>query len=286
MDELQVESEAWAQGWGLDLVDGEFARTRCGWLAAHVYPLAERPLLQLAADLIGWLFLFDDYEGEARDAVRLKRTSESCLHILRTGALPEEPHGATRFEHALVDLRGRLLGLSDDAFVLQFARSMAKFHAGWLMELPYRLCGSPPTLDTYRRIRPWSIGIHTVFDLLEISTGRPREETRERLEDLYNQAGLAAGLCNDIHSFAKERDANDPMNIIIVLAYEYGQSLADAAQTAATEYEFQLTRLEEMCAQVSEEAAFTRPEALIAQGLRIWVHGATAWTSTCGRYHA
>ncbi|MCS0638075.1 hypothetical protein NX801_20935 [Streptomyces sp. LP05-1] len=283
IDRVQRAAERWAAGFGLSERPGDFARTRSGWCAAYTYPYADPVLLEIAAELIGWLFLYDDRYGEGLDARVMMDTSDRFLGVVRTGTVPA-PAGP--FELALADLRHRIRDLTDDAFLERFAHSMSKYHNGWLFELPFRLAGRPPDRTAYRRLRPWSIGQHTVFDLIEISAGPPPAAARERLEPLRDLTGFVCAQVNDLHSYAKETRGGDPINIVTVLAAERGRGLADAARAAVREYHHHLGLLEQGCAALCAEPDATREEVLLTRGLRAWAHGNTAWSGTCARYHA
>ena len=64
---ITATTHEWATRFGLisgDLMSARHAAIRCGSFAAHTYPHASEALVGLGADLIAWLFIFDDCWGE------------------------------------------------------------------------------------------------------------------------------------------------------------------------------------------------------------------------------
>ncbi|WP_189719395.1 terpene synthase family protein, partial [Streptomyces spectabilis] len=199
--DIQHRTEQWARGFSLSTPE-EIDNTRSGWCAAYTHHYMALETCQIAADLICWLFLYDDCYGEGRECQTMMEVGERHVQLLRTGEISQS---AEPFEQALLDLRERLEALADARFLNRFANSLAKFHSGWLFELPYRLAGKPPPMFCYQRMRPWSIGLHTLFDLIEIPQGPPFEPACDAFEELRNSAALLCAYVNDMHSFAKER---------------------------------------------------------------------------------
>ena len=69
LDEVRKKNEKWALDEGLissPVALRHFLRIDCASFAAHTYPTSKKDMISLGADLIAWLFLFDDYYGEAR----------------------------------------------------------------------------------------------------------------------------------------------------------------------------------------------------------------------------
>ncbi|GGU10766.1 hypothetical protein GCM10010272_64670 [Streptomyces lateritius] len=89
---------------------------------------------------------------------------------------------------------------------------------------------------------------------------------------------------NDLHSFAKETADRDPLNIVTVLAQELDLDMGSAAAAAAEEFDKELRLLEEDCREVRAEFP-TDSTFSVTGGLLDWVHGNSAWTGMCARYH-
>ncbi len=281
---------AWARQLGLVTSDIEAARVaaiRCGSFAAHTYPCASEEVVQLGADLILWLYLFDDRVGEGKDAAdspALARTLDSYLEVLRTTVLPAEP---TVFHESLSDIvwRARHLG-ADAAWVSRFATSMQSYFEGCVRELPYRRAGRIPSLSAYRSIRAQSVGAYPVFDLIELASEQLLSDDDAALSELASARELSARLCawvNDVYSFPKERRDRDPMNLVAVIAREYALSDADALEQAVEVFNIVLDVLDAMAAVLRAKGVSAALDAYVG-GLEDWVHGNRAWTGLCGRY--
>ena len=287
----------WARRLGLvsdDLAAQRLAAIRCGSFAAHTYPTADEELVQLGADLISWLYLFDDLYGEGRpgDDVETLRERFSIFEAtLRGGMLPEPP---CPFHRALLDLRARVLAClndgandgSDDTWIDRFADAMAAYFHGCELEHPHRVAGVPPEPNEYRRVRSLSIGASPVFALIELQTGRLSREEREspQLRELCKTGALLCAWVNDIYSYPKERVEGEPMNLVATLAHHYSL-VPDEALGAAV----QVFRTDAAMFEALHDALEYRPVSATvrdyARGVRRWVRGNAAWTGLCGRYY-
>jgi Terpene synthase family 2, C-terminal metal binding len=283
-DLAEAATQLWARRHGLVDADGaaeRLQRIRCGSFAAHTYPRASVELVELGANLIAWLFLFDDKHGESSDLREMIRAFERCEAVLRDGAVTEG--GA--FERALADLRARALKLGGDAGWLgRFSESMGRYFNGCVLEYPYRLQNLPPTLATYRQLRCWSIGAYPVFDLIELSEGEPTPPARFRLGELRYLGALLCSWVNDIHSHRKEEVAQDPLNLVTVLERERGLALEEAYEAAVDVYHVDLDRFNAAAEALVAAKDATAADHNIARALSEWVHGNCVWTRTSGRY--
>jgi 5-epi-alpha-selinene synthase len=101
------------------------------------------------------------------------------------------------------------------------------------------------------------------------------------LARLRESASLLCGWANDVYSFAKETRDGYPINLVKVVANEFGLSTPAALGTAVELYNAELALFE------SEIAALNRMGVSIrnyVQGLEDFVHGNLAWHSLSGRY--
>jgi terpene synthase-like protein len=276
---IQRDSEAWRARFGFGTAK-DFTDTQCAGWASYSYPSLPRPVVQIAADLIGWLFLYDDEYGEHREPGPAIDTARRHVALLRTGIARRE---LDAFELALLDLRARVLEYTDERFVDRFASSFAKSYAGWHAEIPYRRAGKTPSLEAYRRLRAWSVGMHTLFDIAELHTGHPSDAELPEVDQLRDEAALLCGYINDVHSYLKERD--EPINLIAVLRDERGITPAAAAEAATQEYAFQRSILDAHCAAVLRRGSVSDAMRQIVSGLIEFVPGCAEWYGKCGRYY-
>jgi hypothetical protein len=280
-DAAETATRAWALRFGL--VDGDgarLARIRCGSFAAHTYPRASAELVELGANLIAWLFLFDDRYGEGHELAEMVEQFERCEAVLRDGETADEP-----FPRALADLRARCVRLgAGPEWLSQFGESLGRYFHGCVLEYPYRTQRRPPTRATYRQLRCWSIGAYPVFDLIELSEGPASRPARFRLGELRYLGALLCAWVNDIHSHRKEQHDGDPLNLVTVLHKDGGLALEAAYHAAVDHYLADLDRFRAARDALLEAPEVTDVDRAVARGLSDWVHGNNAWTGTSGRY--
>jgi hypothetical protein len=286
--EIDARNQAWAIAFGLAPTAAAAARhaaIRCASFAAHTYPRAPFDVVGIGADLITWLFLFDDQIGEGSldaDGEALTVRLMTYEETVRTGSHPLD---GTVFHRALVDLRVRCLALANEDWIRRFADSLAQYFKGCVLELPFRRAQATPALGEYRGIRALSIGAYPVFDLIELALGALDESDIGRT-DLYRAKYEAALLCawvNDIYSYPKERSDQEPLNLVAVIAAERQLSPTDALVAAIELYRTDLASFETHVEAVRATSPGSALDAYLG-GLEDWVHGNTAWTRLCGRY--
>jgi hypothetical protein len=277
-------AEAATQNWArrFQLVDDpeRLQRIRCGSCAGHTYPRASPELVELGANLIAWLFLFDDKYGEGRSLPEMILAFERCEAVLRDGRVANDP-----FARALDDLRARAIALgATSTWQMQLAESLGKYFNGCVLEFPHRMQNRPPTLSTYRQLRCWSIGVYPVFDLVELSEGEPSAKARFRLGELRFYGALLCAWVNDIHSHRKEEGDRDPLNLVTVMRRERALEIDEAYGAAVDLYHEDLEKFSRACEALAAASDVSAIDRSIARGLSDWVHGNCAWTRTSGRY--
>ena len=290
--EIDQANIAWAQRYGLVTDEVEVARARAirvGELAASSFARERPELIQLGADLVLWLFLFDDAVGEApleqpRRAHRLALLSYE--RVVRSQRLPRSP---SVLHVALRELVSRALALGGTrAWLARFAADVADYHAGCADETDYRRHGQTPSLRQYRCLRARTVGTAQVFALLEL--GRcglvsSADMSRPEVIAARELATLLTAWVNDIYSYPKELDSDDPLNLVHVLGAEGSLGINRALQCAVECYNSDLEQLEQMAVSI-EASGCSRSLAGYLEGMLAWVHANAAWTGRCGRYRS
>jgi hypothetical protein len=268
-----------------DIANQALRAIRCGSCAAHTFPRAPEEVVTIAADLIAWLFLFDDRYGEGSSDDTIEGMQERLAtyeSVARTGRLPAE---STPFHRALLDLRarGRELASDADEWSARFSRSLGAYFQGCLLEHPFRRSDKRLDLEEYRRVRALSIGLFPVFELIPLAgaTLSTSDLAHPTVARIQMTAALLCAWVNDVYSFQKETKDGDPLNLVSVLANEYGLSVAEAMGAAAEVFNTDLALFEEDVATLDGKV-----EGLddYVQGLRDWIYGNLAWTGLSGRY--
>ena len=286
--QVSADNQRWVTSVGLAPTGSKLAQIaaiRCGSFAAHTYNRAPTPVVQLGADLIAWLYLWDDRVGESQDldsSTALSQRFGSYEHVIRWRALPAD---ANELHRSLLGLISRAVDLgASSQWVERFGDSMAAYFDGCALEFPYRRSRRPPTVLDYTYLRSLSVGAYPVFDLIELGSGVPLSESEfARLRSLRYLASLLCAWVNDVYSFPKELADKEPLNIVAALACERELGPADALEAAADLFNADYARFDRLVAIALSDS----PSVGVARyvdGLCDWVMGNRAWTKLCGRY--
>jgi hypothetical protein len=287
--EITARDLAWARHIGIvgdERASRKHAAIRCGSFAAHTYARAPVEVAMLGANLITWLYLFDDRFGEGEQGesqAELRTCFAAFEQVARTGLLPRDPNA---FHRALLELVERGEALGGAAWRGRFADSLAFYMEGCAQELPFRRSGRVPDMDQYRRIKLGSVGAFPVFDLVELAHGDPRTREQADGEWIAEARRIAAWLCawvNDLYSFPKEARDGDPLNVVAVLMHEHTLSVDAALDRVIELYGRDIARLHALFARARVHGVSAATDAVL-QGIERWVHGNRVWTGSCGRY--
>lgn len=260
---------------------------RAGELAAVTYPREPSAVVQLGADLVLWLYILDDSVGEAPAdmTVRAHRLAlRTYEQTIRNQGLPDS---ATRLHVALSNLVQRTveLGATRD-WLNRFAADMENYFAGCIDETHYCRHRIIPSVKQYRDLRVRTVGTQLVFAIQELGTCGVVPQSEINRPDVIAARELAVLLTawvNDVYSYPKELRSEAPLNLVTVLAHEYGLGTRDALQRAVELYNHDLGRLERM---VEAIRTTTRSDSLTGylDGMFDWIHGHRVWIESCGRY--
>lgn len=279
----------WAASHGLlrDAAQRERAQAiQVAQLAASTFTRHVEQVVQLGADLILWLYLFDDAIGEADPDLDL------ALHRKRLGGFErllrsEASDASGPFAAALVSIRERATDLGGGRdWHRRFADDMADYFAGCFDEAVYRRAGVTPNVRVYRALRAQTVGTSAVFTIAELGEGRQpsREEMDSpRVVEVRRVAAQLTAWVNDIYSYPKEVALGDPMNLVAALARAHDLDPADAVTEAVAIYNTDLERLDSLVGAIQRRFASPALQRHL-DDLVAWVHGNRAWTHQCGRY--
>ncbi|WP_157535285.1 terpene synthase family protein [Nocardia inohanensis] len=275
VDHVRKQVLRWARRYGLD-AGGHFERTCCWSCAAYALPGAPVQVVELAAKLIGWMFVFDDIYGEGTDPTAAIEVFDACERVLRG----EAPRDDNRYLLALSDFRDGCARLAGEAWLDRFATDMRMFFHGCLFEMPYRQMDLMPSPGAYRYLRTFSIGLFPPFDLIELAYGEIAPAHVRLFRDVRQTSAVLCAIVNDLYSTVKE---DDSLNYVTILRADTNLTVAlDDIVALYTEL------LDQQTAQIAELTAHPDlgpAERKVARSLRTWVHGNYAWTKLCTRYH-
>ncbi|MFK7986151.1 MAG: hypothetical protein AB8I08_08970 [Sandaracinaceae bacterium] len=279
----------WARSHRLVLDDIEAARARrirVGELAAHTFTQESEDVVQLGADLILWLYLFDDAIGERPDSMdesEHRAVLKSYSDTLAGQKLPREP---SPFHVALLNLAFRAIELgATDAWIRRFQADLDGYFSGCADETQWREAGEVPSITGYRDLRARSVGTRPVFAIIELGQSglvSDEEMADPRVQDARAIAAMLTAWVNDLYSFPKEYAAGDRLNLVNALSGQFGLGLEDALDEAAQVYNLDYDQLDAVIAELSPSGS---PELRrYLEALVDWVDGNRAWTRLCERY--
>ncbi|WP_022947541.1 terpene synthase family protein [Methylohalobius crimeensis] len=281
----------WVRRFELVVDDDAFRRlaaSRFGWLAARAYPTAAEEELKLVSDWNTWLFIRDDQcdeTGVGKDPAKLTFLHERFLNILMGCPCSTEDGG---LDKALQDLWSRMRARGSLSWQARFIHSVEEYFESSVWEAKNRSREVYPDVATYTKMRPYTGGLYTDIELIEIieRISLPLEIRKHTaIEQLALMANNVVCWSNDVLSLQKELEQEDIHNLVIALSYEHELDLQEA-----------VVRATEMCnEEVRKFIALEERLPLFptrhAQGvrryveiLRSWMRGNLDWGYESARY--
>lgn len=289
-ESVNTHTLAWVKEFGLVSDEVRFERlkkSKFGWLAARAYPNAPLEELKIVSDWNTWLFIRDDYCDESslgKNPAMLSDIHADLLEILK-GRTPKQYDSA--LAHALYDIRLRLLRKASPAWMCRFICSVIEYFESSVWEAHNRMDGVIPDTATYILMRPYTGGLYTDIDLIDI-TEDIYLPLHVRKNDVLQRLALMANnvVCwsNDIISYAKETKYNDVHNLVVTLRPTQPtlQKAIDlAAEMTNAEINAFIDLQSHLPSYTSEiDADLQRFVAV----LRSWMRGNLDWAYDSGRY--
>lgn len=281
---------AWVKAFNLMPGEDEFDRlkkSKFGWLAARAYPNAPLEELKLVSDWNTWLFIRDDQcdeSGIGKNPLLLSAIHAELLEILK-GRPPKQHEPA--LAHALHDIRTRLAHKAKPVWMCRFIYSVIEYFESSVWEARNRADGLIPDTATYILMRPYTGGLYTDIELIDI-TEDLHLPLHVRKNDVLQRLTLIANnvVCwsNDIISFAKESRHQDVHNLVATLRASQ-PTLQKAIDVTAELINAQINAFIELQAQLPSyspeiDADVQRFVAI----LRSWMRGNLDWAYDSGRY--
>ncbi len=261
-------------------------------LAALGYPDAGPEELALAADLMGFYFLFDDqFDGPLG-----RRPADVAVICSRlTGILhgaPPDPESAA--ETAFADLWERSVLGMPARWRARAAYNWEWYFASHPAEAAGRVSERPPDRDGYLVLRRGTAAMETIFDMIE-RLGRfdvpLAAHHHPVLRQLRQLAADIPSLSNDVRSYPKEAPTGDVNNLVMIVQRERDCSAEEACAVVTAEAQRMLERCADLVTQLPEsyralgldpaERALARR---YAEGLTGWLAGYLHWEARTGRY--
>ncbi len=265
-----------------------YASANPGMLPARVMPHAPMgPALQVAANLLFWLWAFDDREcdetGTGHSAGDL--VLQLCS-LARIGEAPVGMSSANPFIASLADLRCQLEEVATPVQVARWSSSMQAYFLANTAVAIQNARGVVPDLDTYVSLRIHSGAVKPTLMLLDVADGYelPASQLeRPEIWALNEMICTIVGWDNDLLSYHKEvlRGGADH-NLVTVLQNDGGYSADQAVSIAIGMRDRVLCLFLRLHSQVARRADPNLRRYL--SGLSSWVRGHLDWGMATARY--
>ena len=262
---------------------------------AVTYPWASADDLKTAADLYGWLSLFDDYlDGSKQRSLAETRTKCAAITAVIHGQAPTADPAADPFVGSFADVWSRLSDGMSEYWLARHRRNWQAYLNCYAWENTARATAYTPPLEEYLEHRRWSSVMDATFDLIERfnRSELPRCAAEDpRFETLHLLAVRIVLVVNDVFSAEKEEEDGDPYALLKVLGHHenltYNESLTRAkqllAQTVEKYLDVERDYLSSWWHHGLPRQEMTTLEALTT-GMRVWFRGNIDWHLRTSRY--
>ncbi len=263
-------------------------------LAAYFYPDAGKEELDLAYDLMGWFFLFDDQftvSAGARPAVAVAACQDMIL--LTLGSPGGESPRSTPTVAAFADVWARMTRGMSPLWRARTAQACLGYLWGNLTEVADRHDGADHSPESYLNLRRQTVGVD-----LSLAMGE-RVGHFETPALAWSSSHLAQMrlittdhiiFVNEVVSLAKEEAAGEPNLILSLMRHEHLtrtqaiNRLIEQADTAAQRF----LDLERHTPQLCDSLALNADERSAVRSyqevMRALMRGNYDWSCTAGRY--
>ncbi|MGW1752560.1 terpene synthase family protein [Streptomyces sp. NPDC002092] len=297
LERARTHNLEWVRSFGLAGEEASIVRY-ASWdmakLAAYMYPDASVTDLELAADLMGFWFPFDDqFEGPlGRDPVQ---AAEVCRDMI---AIVHDPAAVSRnappAARAFADMWRRSLEGMSRAWQARASHNWEYYFACYPNEALARLARTVPDRTVYLHLRRGSSGGETVVDMFE-RLGHfevpPHAFHSPQLRTMRRIAMDVPAFCNDVHSVEKELTRGDVDNLVLVVQSEQECSLEQAVIKVRDLINEQLDtfgRLQEEIAPLNSLLGLGSRERTAVEhyvrAMALWMPGYHQWAVETARY--
>ncbi|MCU7825676.1 terpene synthase family protein [Kitasatospora sp. DSM 101779] len=261
-------------------------------LAAFSHPDADPDELVLAADMLGFFFLFDDQFDSSlgRRPAEVARICDRMTTILH-GALPD---GTSDVERAFADLWRRSTAGMPGRWRARAAANWEWYFASHPAEAAGRASGRIPDREGYLTLRRGTAAMETIFDMVE-RLGRftvPQSTFHHPvLRQLRQVAADIPSYSNDVHSYPLEAPRGDVYNLVMIVQRERSCPPEEACSIVLAEAQLLVDRYTRLLAELPcafRELELDEEQRGIAQryadGMTAWLAGYLHWERRTGRY--
>lgn len=228
----------WLRGYGLlsgAVAEEEYDGLRLERLMAYFYPDAPRSELELATDINGWFFVFDDQFDDqlGRSPAEVEALARAVSGVLDGPGRGRVAPGAGPLAEAFGDLWRRATDGMPGHWCARFGTHWREFLSAYHREAAHRTSPEPMPLAAFLRLRRHSIGVAPCLDLAERCGGGALPDPVHGALPLAALRELTADVVlfvNDLVSLEKELASGDINNSVLVLRAGAGCGLEEAVR--------------------------------------------------------
>jgi len=212
-----------------------FLRQRNGFYGPLTVPAADQERARNIADFYHFVTVVDDATADRSASGVGHHQVRAAFDRIMTGFGTDPDSDSDTGEdfpygRAAADLWRRISPALTPAQAMRFRASLHNFLRGAACELPYRLTGTAPDLDTYLALRGDSFGFDFMLLLTEYALAVDMTEvtTAPEFAVLHTHAVRQLILVNDVLSWRREYALHDSINAVRVLCRHDGLTLQQA----------------------------------------------------------
>ena len=188
----------------------------------------------------------------------------------------------------MYDLRERIRARAAPGAMARCVQSVEEFFAACVWEATNRKQGITPDVATYIKMRPFSGGLYTYINLIEIIeqiTLPRRVREHPTVQRLTLTANNVVCWTNDIVSLAKELKQGDVHNLVLALQHKHRLTLQEAMDRAAALHAAEVRAFIDLELRLPSFGTVLDSQVkAYSSVLRSWMRGNLDWSYTSGRY--
>lgn len=269
----------------------QFRHARFDLLVAALYPTAGPAELHTLAELVAWMFVYDDHF----DVHRLGRSPEAAARAAdQVSAVLAGAPSAGPLLDALSEFRDLRLPAVPAPLRSRLIRHLGDYTASLVHELELRASGLVPSPGAYLDLRVNTFAWPVLADLVEFADGLLLPAALRGSEEfvaLVSTAGYLMILIQDLSSVNRELSNGESHNLVFSLQHERQCGPSEAAAEAERIFAEQLrvfeARRERLLAAYGRSApdgSARRDAATYVAGLEYLVSGQIEWSGRTERY--
>ncbi|UGU14852.1 hypothetical protein LS482_14250 [Sinomicrobium kalidii] len=223
-----------------------YERQYYAYMAARMYPMAEKEVLFALADFCALLFIVDDdLDKQAERKVAGVDGTQALEAFISTGVTVMKnrkkiaPEAGKEAFSALADCFIRLCAFSDKTWQDKIIQSFADTFTAAVWEMKNVIKGYCPTLEEYMKYRPFFSGTNLAVDLSLVAAAINLPEAVMQHPAIQRLMVLSRNLvcwANDMFSLSKEMDQNnadDKHNLVYVMQKRHDVTFEEAILKAS-----------------------------------------------------